>query len=47
MKKIFIAALLAGTGIILSCTKEVSTEPTVATIEHNTAPFIKDIATAD
>lgn len=47
MKKIFIAALFAGTGILLSCTKEVNPQPTASAIEHSTTPFRKDIGTAD
>nr|WP_294946261.1 hypothetical protein [uncultured Mucilaginibacter sp.] len=47
MKKIFIAALVLGTGIITSCTKQANPQPVAATIEHNTAPYIKDIGTAD
>jgi hypothetical protein len=47
MKKIFIAALFLGTGIIISCTKEMAPQPVTATVEHSTTPFIKDIGTAD
>jgi hypothetical protein len=47
MKKIFIAALFLITGIIISCTKEVSQQPTTATVEHSTTAYIKDIGTAD
>ncbi|MEO7215995.1 hypothetical protein [Mucilaginibacter sp.] len=47
MKKIFIAALFLATGIIVSCTKEMTPQIATTTVEHNTAPFIKDIGTAD
>ncbi|WP_156088736.1 hypothetical protein [Mucilaginibacter pedocola] len=47
MKKIVIAAIVISTGMALSCRKNEVVKPTAIVIEHNTAPYIKDIGTAD